>query len=203
MTKRSARAGEEERRIALYGGVFDPVHNAHLSVARAALEEAGLDGVVFIPAACSPHKKGGPLAADEERLAMLYAATAGEPAFRVDACELERGGVSFSVDTASRFRAEFPGARLFWIIGADQWERLPDWHRIGELSALVEFLVVARPGYRLEPSSWPGLRHSRVAAPLLPDSSSGVRERVAAGRAVTGLVDPAVEAFISANNLYK
>jgi nicotinate-nucleotide adenylyltransferase len=189
-------------RIALYGGVFDPVHNAHLSVAKAALKGVDLDQVIFLPAARSPHKNEGPLATDEQRLAMLRSATQGVSAFSVDPWELERGGISYSVETAARFRGLFPAAQLFWIIGADHWAQLPNWNRIEELSQSVDFLVMARPGYRLEPPTWPAIRHHLVAAPLFPESSSEIRDRAASGRSIAGLVAPAVEAFISANNLY-
>lgn len=194
--------GEKRKRVALYGGVFDPVHNAHLSVAKAVLVGADVDAVVFLPAAQSPHKEDGPLASDNARLAMLRLATEGEAAFSVDGCELERGGVSYSVDTAADFARLQPDVEFCWILGADQWEKLNHWRRIEELSALVEFLVVARPGYALYPQIWPGVRHQLVAAPLLSESSSEIRQRLASGRPISELVAPAVEAFISANNLY-
>ncbi|MGC6506142.1 MAG: nicotinate-nucleotide adenylyltransferase [Coraliomargaritaceae bacterium] len=194
--------GGKRKRVALYGGVFDPVHQAHLAVARAALVGADVDSVVFLPAAQSPHKEDGPLASDDARLAMLRLATEGEAAFTVDGCELDRGGVSYSVDTVAGLARLQPEVEFCWILGADQWEKLNHWRRIEELSALVEFLVVARPGYSLEPQSWPGVRHRLIAAPLLAESSSEIRQRLASGLSISGLVAPAVEAFISANNLY-
>ena len=202
MLKQAPDIGKKTQKIALYGGVFDPVHNAHLSVAKAALQGVGLDRVIFLPAARSPHKMKAPQATDGQRMAMLRAATERELAMTVDAWELERGGISYSVETAARFRELFPAAQLFWVIGADHWAQLPTWSRIEELSKWVEFLVVARPGYRLEPPTWPHIRHRLVAAPLFPESSSEIRERAASGHSITGLVAPAVEAFISANNLY-
>jgi nicotinate-nucleotide adenylyltransferase len=202
MSKLSVKMDDTMRKIALYGGVFDPVHAAHLAVAQAAVAGAELDAVIFLPAASSPHKSVGPVATDAQRLAMLHAATEGEAAFSVDAWELERGGISYSVDTAAHFRTRYPKARLFWILGADHWARLPDWKQIEELSAMVEFLVLARPGYPLEPSQWPKIRHSLVAAPELPESASRIRQQLASGRSIQGMVDPAVEAFILSNNLY-
>lgn len=190
-------------RIALYGGVFDPVHTGHLSVARAALKEASLDAVIFIPAARSPHKKEGPIADDEARVSMLEAAISEESRFRIDCLEMERGGVSFSVDTASHYSRSFPGAKLYWILGADQWAQLPRWHRIEAFVELVDFLVLARPGYQAVPPDIPGINYQIVPASLQTESSSEIRRRLKHRLSIKGFVDPVVEAFILSHNLYE
>jgi nicotinate-nucleotide adenylyltransferase len=194
----------EPVRFALYGGAFDPVHCAHLRVARYALEEAQLDRVVFIPAAQSPLKAHTPLSGDAARLQMLRLALEGEPRFELDAYEIERGGLSYTVDTVRHFRESHADAELFWIIGADQFEQLDRWHRIDELAQMVVFLVLARPGADLDGSvSVPQLRYQVIEAPLMSESSSEIRARCMEGHSLEGLVPSAVEAFISEQELYR
>lgn len=188
--------------VALYGGAFDPVHRAHIEAARAAQRQASLAKVVFIPAAQSPLKAHGPLASDADRLEMLRLATAGEPDFLIDNCELRRGGISYTVDTVRAFLAQQPVAELFWIIGGDQLAQLAHWHAINELARWLTFLVVARPGYPLADPGLAGLRWMRIEAPLMPESSSRIRQRIQGRLPVSELLDPSVEAFIEAKRLY-
>jgi len=189
-------------RVALYGGAFDPVHRAHLEVARTARRQASLDEVVFIPAARSPLKAHGPAAGDAERLEMLELALAGEAGFTVDDSELTRGGVSYTVDTLRGYKARAPDAELFWIIGGDQFAQLERWHAIEELAQSVVFLVLARPGYDLSPPTIPGLRWQKIDAPLMRESSTLIRERVSTGRSIEGLLPKSVQAFIRERGLY-
>lgn len=193
----------EPVRFALYGGAFDPVHCAHLRVARYALEQAQLDRVVFIPAAQSPLKAHTPLSDDAARLQMLRLALEGEPRFELDSYEIERGGLSYTVDTVRHFRESHADAELFWIIGADQFEQLDRWQRIDELAQMVVFLVLERPGADLDSSvSVPQLRYQVIEAPLMSESSSEIRARCMEGHSLEGLVPSAVEAFISEQELY-
>lgn len=189
-------------RIALYGGAFDPVHEAHLAVARAAQRQAGLTKVVFIPAAHSPLKTRGPVASYGDRLKMLELALSGEAGFVIDESELRRGGLSYTVDTVRSYRAHAPAAELFWIIGSDQLTQLDRWHAIDELVRLVTFLVLARPSYPLQAPEIPGLIWHPIEAPLMQESSTLVRERLLQGASVQGLLPPAVEAFIREKGLY-
>ena len=189
-------------RIALYGGAFDPVHRAHLEVARAACWQAALEQVIFIPAAHSPLKAQGPRAANVERLAMLELALADEAAFSVDDSELRRGGVSYTINTLDAYRRRLPAAELFWILGGDQLAQLDRWHAIDRLVQRVSFLVLARPGHALSAPAIAGLDWSRIDAPLMSESSTLVRERISRGEPLQGLVPPAVEAFIQQKGLY-
>lgn len=189
-------------RIALYGGAFDPVHHAHLEVARRAMEAAKLDEVRFIPAAQSPLKDHGPRACDGARLEMLRLATGGESRFAVDLLEIERGGVSYSLDTARHFREARPRAELFWIVGADQFRQLDRWHRVEQLAGIICFLVLGRPGHGIAAPPIPGLRYRKVDAPLMEASSSEIRRRCREGKSLNGLVPEAVEAFIRKHHLY-
>jgi len=191
-------------RLALYGGAFDPVHCAHVRVAHYALQQVRLDRVVFIPAAQSPLKTHAPCSSDAARLQMLGLAVRGEAGFAVDTIDIQRGGVSYAIETVSHFRALYPNSDLFWIIGADQFEQLEHWHRINTLVEMLTFLVLARPGADLVgPVSIPHLRYQVVAAPLMFESSSEIRERCRNGRSLRGWVPAAVEAFISEQGLYK
>jgi nicotinate-nucleotide adenylyltransferase len=189
-------------RIALFGGAFDPVHNAHLRVARYALKQAGLDRVIFVPTAQSPLKKHAPLASDEERVEMLELATSGEARFKVDAYEVERGGISYTIDSMRYFRESYPESELFWMVGADQFEQLNRWHAIDELVDLVTFMVLGRPGATLTPCDIKNLRYMVIDAPLMEESSSDIRTLCAKGQPLTGLVAESVEAFISEQGLY-
>ena len=191
------------RRCALYGGSFDPVHRAHLQVARYALEQAQLDRVVFIPAAQSPLKAHAPLTDAAVRLQMLSLALQGEACFELDESEVERGGLSYTIDTVRHFSAGHPDTELYWIVGADQFEQLDRWYQIEELAERVTFLVLARPGSHSGASSLiPHLRYQMIKAPLMSDSSSEIRVRCREGRSLQGLVPSAVQAFIFEQELY-
>ncbi|MGB0416225.1 MAG: nicotinate (nicotinamide) nucleotide adenylyltransferase [Coraliomargarita sp.] len=195
---------ELSKGIALYGGAFDPVHCAHLTIAELALQSGLVEEVVFIPAAQSPLKRHGPIASDRERLSMLELATANTPKLRVDDYELNKGGMSYSVQTAQHFRERYPQARLFWVVGADQFEQLDRWRSIEELCQLVEFLVFARPGSSLErPEMGERLRYQVLDAPLMPQSSTEIRHRLTAGESLEEWLPEAVEAFISQHGVYK
>jgi nicotinate-nucleotide adenylyltransferase len=188
--------------LALYGGSFDPVHCAHLEVARAVLQQAEVDKVIFIPAARSPLKSDNAIASDSERVEMLRIAISGESRFELDLCEIERGGVSYTVDTLESIRGRHDGARIYWIIGADQVELLPRWHRIEAIVSKAEFLVLGRPGYSVARPAIAGLRCLEIDAPAMPHSSSEIRARLAAGAKVSDWLPDGVEAFISSRGLY-
>lgn len=188
--------------VALYGGSFDPIHAAHLEVARAVLRAADVQRVVFIPAAQSPLKRQAPEADADSRLQMLQLAVSGEPRFAVDDRELRQGGVSYTIDTVRAYRAAEPDKVLYWIVGADQFERLPDWWQIGELAALTRFIVVRRPGYAAEAPKIEGLRYLEVEAALMPHSSREVRQRISEGRPLGDWLPRSVEAFIYERGLY-
>ncbi len=173
-------------------------------MARYALEQAQLDRVVFIPTAQSPLKAHAPMSAAAARLQMLQLALEGEACFELDASEIERGGLSYTIDTVRHFRECHADAELFWIIGADQFELLHRWHRIYELVELVTFLVLARPGADLGSAvSVLDLRYQVIEAPLMSESSSDIRARCRERLSLKGLVPGAVEAFISEQELYR
>jgi nicotinate-nucleotide adenylyltransferase len=188
-------------RIGLYGGSFDPIHLGHLLVAQAAYEEAGLDRVIFIPAAQSPFKPGRKTSPNQVRAQMMRLALAGRTYCELDLQEIERGGISYTIDTVRAYHARFPEAELFYIIGMDHVPLLPKWRSGSELGQLLQFLVVPRPG---EPvAAYPaGFRGRHLRGFPIELSASQVRERVRGGQPVDLLVEPAVADCIRYNGLY-
>jgi nicotinate-nucleotide adenylyltransferase len=186
--------------LGLFGGSFDPVHLGHLMMAQAAREEAALDRLIFLPAAQSPFKPGRQPAPDAERARLLRLALAGLSWCEVDELELRRGGVSYAVDTVREFARRFPGATLFYLIGADNAAGLTQWREAAELARLAEFLVIPRPGEGVElPAPFRGraLRGTPVGI-----SSTDIRERVRREAAISHLVPPTVAEAIRNYRLY-
>ncbi len=183
------------KKIAIYGGTFDPIHHAHLILARDALETLGLDEVIFVPAAISPLKKAAPVASGELRLAMLRAAIKGEPNFAVDDCELRRPPHSYTIDTVEEVRRRNSDAAVYCLIGEDNVDRLTRWHRFTELEKMARFVVLDRSGQ-------PPTRSYPVIDRKLDISATEIRRRVASGRSIRYLVPPAVEEIIRREKLY-
>jgi nicotinate-nucleotide adenylyltransferase len=188
-------------RIGLYGGSFDPVHLGHLLVAQAAREEVGLDRVFFIPAAQSPFKPERTLTADNRRMMLLRLALAGCSSCDVDTQELERGGISYSIDTVRNYGKRFPGAEFFYLIGADHVPQLPKWREAAELGKLVEFIAIPRPGAP-EVEFTSGFRGRYLEGFPLAVSASQIRSRVRAGLPIDLLTGSVVAEAIYNNHLY-
>jgi nicotinate-nucleotide adenylyltransferase len=189
----------EAPRIGLFGGTFDPVHRGHLHLAEAARAALALDEIRFIPCRISPHKLGSQPTPACERLAMLRLATAGLPWAVVDDIEARRDGPSYSWQTAEAIHSAFPGARLFWIMGTDQWNALPHWAHPERLAARVEFIVFSRgnpplprPGYRLHPL------HADH-----PASATKIREAITAGTTEHPWIPRQVATHIRSAGLYR
>jgi nicotinate-nucleotide adenylyltransferase len=188
-------------RIGLFGGSFDPVHLGHLLVAQAAREEMQLDRVFFIPAAQSPFKPDRKVSRDALRLLMLRLALAGSWWSEIDAQEIKRGGVSYSIETARDFKKRFPAAELFYLVGGDHVPLLSKWRESGELAQMVEFIAISRPGAEQIAFQAP-FRGRYLRGFPLGASASQVRERVRCGLAVDLLTGPAVAEAIRNNALY-
>lgn len=184
------------KKIGLYGGTFDPIHCAHLILAREAVEQLGLAQMIFIPAAVSPHKLDVESAPAAVRLEMLRAAVAGEPLFAVDEWELRRAPPSFTIETIEEFRRAKSKAELFYCIGSDQLAKLETWHRFEDLRALVQFVVLDRGTVGVT-SDYPTIRKP------IDISSTEIRKRVAMGRSLRYLVPSAVEEIIQKRHLYQ
>lgn len=178
------------------------MHLGHLLVAQAACEELGLCRLFFIPAAQSPFKPGAEGAPAAERLRWLRLALAGRAECEVDDQELRRGGVSYTIETVRSYAARFPGAELFYLIGADHARKLPLWRNAGELAQLAEFVVVPRPGEEAPAAPAPFRLRVLKGWPLAL-SSSVVRARVQAGEPLNCLTPPAVAESIRASGCYQ
>ena len=188
-------------RIALFGGSFDPVHNGHLLVALAAIEELSLKRIFFIPAAQSPFKPESKPASAGLRARMLRLALAGQTRYEVDTQEIHRGGTSYTIDTVRDYRSRFPQAELFYLIGADHIPQLHKWRAADELAAAIEFIAIPRPGEGT-PTAPAGFRVRALRGFPLGLSSSQIRERVRAGKTIDHLVPPAVAETIRNSRLY-
>jgi len=188
-------------KLGLFGGSFDPVHLGHLLVAQAAVEELGLDRLFFIPAAQSPFKPENKPAPDDVRLKLLRLALAGKTDCEIDEQEIRRGGISYTVDTLRDYAKRFCGAELFYLIGADNAAKLNEWREPATLAKLAEFVAVPRPGGA--PAVFPPPFHGRRLKGFPFDvSSSQIRARVKAGRAIEPLVPPFVSDAIHGAKLY-
>jgi nicotinate-nucleotide adenylyltransferase len=183
-------------RLALFGGTFDPIHNAHLTVAREAADQFQLDQVWFIPAAHPPHKSAQSSASYEDRYRMTELACQVDPRFI--ASRLEEGGQkSYTIDTIEKVRVK--GLEPYFIIGADAFAEIATWHRWQDLLRLTDFIVVTRPGHHY--TTPPGSRMHRLDTVALPVSSSDIRSRLAAGQTPPQL--PAgVASYIASKGLY-
>jgi nicotinate-nucleotide adenylyltransferase len=148
-----ARDMGERKRIALYGGTFDPVHVGHLAVARHVTELFGLTEVLFIPAHIAPHKRERAITPPIQRYAMLALATQAETRIRISTVELDAPERPYTVNTLARFVETSGGtARLFFVMGADSWLEITTWREWERVLSLVNHIVVTRPGYELSSS---------------------------------------------------
>lgn len=189
------------QRIGIYGGSFDPVHLGHLLVAQAAHEELALERLAFVPAAQSPFKQAAAPLSGKMRVRLLRLALAGQPWCEVDIQELEREGVSYTIETVRNYAAHFPKAELYYLIGADNVAALPQWRAADELAARVQFVVIPRPGQPEVPFPAP-FRGVWLRGWPLAVSSSDIRARIKAGRPIDHLVPRVVAEAIRNNRLY-
>ena len=191
------------QRIGLFGGSFDPVHNAHLALAESALLALQLDQLRFIPAG-QPWQKTRAMTPAVHRVAMLQLAIAHEPRFVLDRIEIDRAGPSYTLDTVQALRAQHPTTQWVLLIGQDQHAALHTWHDWQTLITLVELAVANRPGVVPTPhAGLPGVAHRRVPLPLLDISSTDLRARVARGADISQHVPPDVARYIESHRLYR
>ena len=202
------------RRIALFGGTFDPIHLGHTTVADAAARQIGAERVIFIPAKISPLKGFFPFARDDDRLKMIELAIADHASFAASDCELKRPAPSYTLDTVRQFQRDYgPGTQIHWLIGADGVGDLVHWHKVQELIDECFLTTMRRPGFprpdfdRFEPR-WGSqrvakLKQNIIETPLVNVSSTEVRKRLAAGEDVTEVLHPDVLRYIRVHKLYR
>lgn len=188
--------------IGLFGGSFDPIHNAHLELARAALRSAALDQIVFVPAG-NPWQRAPLKASGTDRLAMVHLAIADEPHYAADDCELKRAGPSYMIDTLAELMQRRPGNDWVLLLGADQWARLPTWHRWQALVQHARIAVAQRAGEPIvTPPELKDITPLAIAMPQMATSSTQIRARLAGGASIAGLVPNAVAQYIENHRLY-
>ncbi|MDI6448261.1 nicotinate-nucleotide adenylyltransferase [Anaerobaca lacustris] len=203
-----------KRKIALFGGTFDPIHLGHTRVAEAAAKQIDAENVVFIPAKCSPLKGFSPNATDDDRLRMIELATRGNERFSVSDCELHRPAPSYTLDTVKHFQRECgDDALIYWLIGADSVDDLVLWHRIDELIDVCRLAVMVRGGYAapsfdrhlqvLGRNRVEKLRRNVIETPSIDISSTLIRRRLAAGEDVGDMLCPDVMDYIRKRGLYR
>ena len=196
------------RRVGLFGGSFDPPHNAHVALARLARDALRLDELRLVPAGQPWQKADRRMAPAADRARMLRLAFAGEPRMVVDERELRREGPSYTVDTVAELQEEAGavGAEWFLVIGQDQYARLHSWHRWQELLRKVTLAVAGRAGDAPQPSAQVAAVPHLVVALALPAmalSASDVRTRLGRGESIEGMVPSAVASYIDQAHLYR
>jgi nicotinate-nucleotide adenylyltransferase len=196
-------------RIGVLGGTFDPIHHGHLIAAAELRHALRLDRVLLVPNASPPHKPGVPVSNASDRLAMLELVAAETTWLAIDTIELDRGGLSYTVDTLRALVDKLAPATLFFLMGEDSLRDLPIWWKPHEIVTLAELGVATRPGVTLELeavyTAVPGAR-GRVHLVAIPDigiAARDLRERVADGRPIAFQVPSAVERYIRERGLYR
>jgi len=190
-------------RLAILGGSFNPVHAGHISLARDVHESLGYDRILMVPANIPPHRDMADGATARDRYAMLILATAGYAYMSVSDCELNRGGVSYTIDTLRALREEYAGVlegRIGMIIGQDLVDGFPMWKNAGEIATEFDIILASRPGSG--ESSFP-FRHQRIENNPVFASSSEIRDARRAGTDWSSLVPPAVYGYIVEHSLYE
>jgi nicotinate-nucleotide adenylyltransferase len=191
------------RRTGILGGTFDPIHKGHLAIARAALEQAALDKILFVVAANPPHKINNSLTDVSLRLAMTEAAIADTPAFQISRVELDRKGYSYTADTLKTLHEEDPQSELFFIIGYDSALDLPRWREPGKILEQAALLIAPRPDC-MEPL--PEILHGHAALLHMEPchiSSSAIRRRIQEGKEVSDMLPAGVCEIIQRERLYQ
>ena len=185
-------------KIAFFGGTFDPIHQGHLEIAQKAVDQLGLERVIFFPCRRSPHKQDAPQAKDIDRFEMLKLAIENSPWAEVSDCELQSDPPSFTWDTIEYFKRKIDkSAALFLIIGFDQWERLSSWKNIEILARDLQFIVVGRSQ---QPNPRKGFKAHFIEGNH-PASASEIRKRIREGLTNLWLPDK-VAAYIGEKDLY-
>ena len=203
-----------QKRIAMFGGTFDPIHMAHTKVVHSAVDYLKADRVVFIPAKRSPLKDSFPQATDEQRIHMIQCAIAGNQRFDVSDYELKGPAPSYTLNTVKHFRETFgPSTSLYWLIGADAVKDLCKWYGVKELLGLCTLTVMVRPccpqpdfgqfNTVLGKKSVKQLQSNLLRTPLIDISSTQVRALLSQGKDASHFLSPEVYAYIKERGIYK
>ena len=183
-------------RIGLFGGAFNPIHNGHMAVAKAAIKEAQLDKLIFIPTGNAPHKKETHILRGD-RLQMIVEAVKNEEKMSVSDYEINRKEVNYSADTVEHFKSLYPDDELFFIIGDDSYNQLDSWHEPHRIMEHSTLLVFPREGAVIEPPA------TAINMEKVEISSSDIREKIKIGKDFRKLLPKAVFDYIIKGNLYR
>jgi nicotinate-nucleotide adenylyltransferase len=188
-------------RIGVMGGTFDPIHNGHLVAASEVAAAFELDRVVFVPTGQPWHKKA--VTEAEHRYLMTVIATAANPRFTVSRVDIDRPGITYTVDTLTDLATHFPDSDLYFISGADAIVQILSWKEIDKIWSLAHFVAVTRPGHQLNLPAAPDGSISVLEIPALAISSSDIRDRVPNSKPIWYLVPDGVVQYIGKHELYK
>ncbi|MDF2846434.1 MAG: nicotinate-nucleotide adenylyltransferase [Oerskovia sp.] len=190
-------------RLGVMGGTFDPIHHGHLVAASEAAARFELDEVIFVPTGKPSFKQHQKVTAPEHRYLMTVIATASNPRFTVSRVDVDRPGLTYTVDTLRDLREQRPEADLYFISGADAIEQMLTWKDADDLWKMAHFVAVSRPGHRLSVDSLPTGVVSTLEIPALAISSTDCRQRAEAGQPVWYLVPDGVVQYIAKHGLYR
>jgi len=184
-------------RVGILGGTYDPVHNAHLAIASAALRALRLEKIFWLPTGAPPYRHA-PVAAAVHRLAMLKLAIANEPRYAVDERELAPGASGFTFDSIASLRENYPDKSLILLMGADQYARRDRWHRWQDLAKLCRIAVIERPETEIP-------KGDIIHIPMTPSaiSASELRARIGRGEDCSALLPAAVMTYLERHGLYR
>ncbi len=193
------------RRLGVYGGTFDPIHTGHLAIARGVVAHCGLDRLLFVPSARPPHKQGHAMAPPDDRYRMAELATLHDPRLEVSDTEINRPGLSYTVDTLEALRRKYGGAsEIHLVLGADSLLEIDTWHAPDRIFDLATVVTVPRPGKDLTGVD-PGWldRVVNIQLPEIDVSSTDIRRRVGQGLPIAHLVPEEVAGYIEERGLYR
>jgi nicotinate-nucleotide adenylyltransferase len=183
------------------GGTFDPIHHGHLVAASEAADAFDLDEVIFVPTGNPGNKKV--ISSSENRYLMTVIATAANPRFKVSRVDIDRPGVTYTIDTLTELSKQYPDADLFFISGADAIAQILAWKEVDSIWPLAHFVAVTRPGHKLELPDVKEAKISQLEVPALAISSTAIRERAEAGKPIWYLVPDGVVQYIAKHKLYR
>jgi nicotinate-nucleotide adenylyltransferase len=190
-------------RLGVMGGTFDPIHHGHLVAASEVQSVFGLDEVVFVPTGQPWQKEDRAVSPAEHRYLMTVIATASNPRFTVSRVDVERPGLTYTIDTLRDLKAQRGDVEMFFITGADALAQILSWKDIDELWSLAHFIGVTRPGHTLSDTGLPEDGGSLLEVPAMAISSTDCRQRVREGEPVWYLVPDGVVQYIGKYGLYR
>jgi len=190
-----------KKRIGIFGGTFDPPHKGHIAIAEKAMEQFSLDRIYFIPAYLPPHKPNRDFITAKQRLTMVKLAFGGHKNFRISTVELQRRGISYTIDTLKTFKRRFPNADLILIIGADNLAQFQSWKSPKQILRLAALAVYKRRGFNASLKNR-SIAFQPIKGKLLQVSSTKIRNKLEKRMGVSKLITKQIERYIKKHSLY-